>query len=154
MLISVLYKKNYIMITGAQSDRIEIANSMWLSSPDASFFIVKDPCNSTEVPRTMVLGRYHRNWSTIAAPINVPTRIVNLPQKQEFNLYLTLALDNITIEFSEVKVKTIAYICNFKGQIVKVIELKSNKELIDKKDLPSGFYIFTLPTSSKKLIKI
>jgi hypothetical protein len=146
--------KNYFMITGAQSDRIEIANSMWLSSPDASFFVVKDPWNSTEVPRTMVLGCYHRNWSSIAASINVSTGVVNTCKKPDFVLYPTLVIDNMTVEVTDNRVKTLAYICNVTGQIVMGIELKSNRELISTINLPPGLYIFRLPTSSKKFIKI
>ncbi|GJM29173.1 MAG: hypothetical protein DHS20C17_18080 [Cyclobacteriaceae bacterium] len=58
------YKQNYIEITGNNSDNIEITNCIYHYSPSASYLIVDDPWNTNEVPRTMVLGCYHRNWSS------------------------------------------------------------------------------------------
>ncbi len=57
------YKQNYFEITG-NSNNIEVVNSIYHHAPDDSYFIVDDPWNTNEVPRTMVLGCYHRNWST------------------------------------------------------------------------------------------
>jgi len=58
------YKQDYIIISGTGSDKIEVTNSIYHNSPDASYFVVSDPWNSNEVPRTMVLGCYNRNWSS------------------------------------------------------------------------------------------
>jgi hypothetical protein len=61
---SGLTKQNFIEITGALSDNIEISNAMFIKPPNSSYLIVSDPWNTNEPQRTMTMGLYRRHWTT------------------------------------------------------------------------------------------
>ena len=137
-------EKNYIKITGTTSDSIEITNSMFLKSPDASYFIVADPWNTNEVPRTMTLGCYHRNWSSISGEDTVSTGLSNLPVNRIFGLYPNPASTNLTIELKDIHENDRIQISNIYGQLIKEINVTSLYQEVNIEDLASGIYFVCL----------
>ena len=113
--------KNYIEITGTASNHIEITNSMFLKSPDESYFIVADPWNSNEVPRTMTLGCYHYNWTSFWDDSSVSVVSSNKLINRTFGLYPNPITKILTVKLSDIKEDDVVQICNIMGQIIKEV---------------------------------
>ena len=131
--------KNYIEITGTSSNKIEITNSMFLKSPDASYLIVADPWNTNEVPRTMTLGCYHRNWSSISGESTSPLGIAD-KETSIFSVFPNPTSESLTIKLIDTKKSTVVQIRNINGQLIKEVVLSSSNQNISIENLPSGLY--------------
>ncbi len=147
--------KNYIEITGTASNKIEITNSMFLKQPDASYLIVADPWNTNEVPRTMTLGCYHRNWSSISGESTSPLGIAQ-KETSVFSVFPNPTSESLTIKLIDVKKNTVVQIRNINGQLIREVVLSSSNQNISIENLPSGLYFINLnedQSVSTKFIK-
>ena len=145
---------NYNNITGT-SDSIEVCNSIFYKSPSTSYYVVSDPWNSNGVPRTMVLGCYHRNWSSISSSSGIVTA-VNDPviQNEIFQLYPNPVENSLVINTpSFIQSNDALKIFDTAGNTVKEIRLTSQKQIINVSTLPSGLYIIQYRSSSQKFVK-
>jgi len=146
--------KNYIEIINSSSDHIEITNVMFLKSPNASFFNVADPWNINEVPRTMTLGCYHHNWSSISDEILPPLSIDKF--HRSFGLYPNPATRDLNIKYSGIFENEVVQISNISGQIIREFRVSPSNQKISIESIPSGIYFVHLKgirNITTKLIK-
>jgi hypothetical protein len=146
---------NYILVTGT-SDSLDISNSIFYKSPSASYYVVADQWNNISLPpRTIALGCYHRNWSSISNVSSVVTAI-NAPimQNKIFQVYPNPA-DNYLIISTASFIQSNDHLKIFdtSGKLVNEIRLSSQEQVINVGELSGGLYIAKYKNSSLKFIK-
>jgi hypothetical protein len=145
---------NYNNITGT-SDSIEFSNSIFYNSPNSSYYLVSDPWNSNLVSRTMALGCYHRNWSTISSSSGIVTAVNDPVIKNEiFQIYPNPVENSLVINTPAlIQTNSVLKIFDITGNAVKEISVTSQQQIINVRALPSGLYIAQYRNLSQKFVK-
>ncbi len=140
---------DYIQITGSACDSIEITNAMFLKPANQQNLIVADPWNTNEVPRTMTLGCYHRNWSSVSNIDTVSTGFSNLFNDSIFKLYPNPATKTIKIEMTGTQRNNKIQLRNIYGELIKEVSVTSPYIEINIDCLSRGVYFVCLKNNRK-----
>ncbi len=79
--------------------------------------------------------------------------IDDTPNRVDYNLYPNPFIDQTVLDFSSVKEEVVFTLLNSNGQLVMTINNVSNGQvIIEREDLPSGFYYFIVRTDDKIIV--
>jgi hypothetical protein len=144
-LNSGLTKQNLIEIVDLASDSIEIANSMFLSPPNSTYLITKDPWHTNTPNRTMHLGLYYKNFTTFFKSNSSTVSNLNTINSDNWTLFPnpTSSIFTIKSNMSD-NTEYFGHIYNVFGEIIKSVEIKSSETKIDLTNQARGIYILDI----------